>query len=139
MQNRIAARLRTLGLSVADREDVGQQVLEAYLTSAGKVRNPMAWVSLVAFRKGLKSKYEERTQLLLDEPRFDAREDLRLDVRRALEVVPPEMRELLTRRFLHGATIDELAREGFGSPSTLKRRLNRAVATIRRRTVGTEC
>ena len=133
LSRRMDNRLRKLGLSEADREDIRQQVLLEYLVNRGRVRNPRAWVGIVAYRKGLSSIYCDRLVPLEFEPRCEYPEEERLDVRRAFERGTAESRELVMRRFLHGEKLREFADCGLGSLSTVKRNLRRAEESFRRR------
>jgi RNA polymerase sigma-70 factor (ECF subfamily) len=140
---------RALCPTAADAEDVVQDTL---IAAFGALRgfdgraSLLTWMSRILVRRArrLGRKLRSRQPLSLDEasdaPGTDARllaapddEDCRLDLAAALPALPPEYREVIVLRELHGMSYAEIAAT-LGIPQgTVESRIHRARCELRER------
>lgn len=124
------------GLPRHEAEDLGQSVLMELLTTEAAVQKPGAWVRQVARRKAWQMIVHRRPHF--GESGYEnvatptPEHAKRIDLVRALERLSQEELHVWVERRVMRRTIAEVASAGQVSPSTVKRRLERATSRVKR-------
>lgn len=129
------------GLTNEDAEDVASIAITAYWQSRGVIRNPVAWIRLVAKRHAWKLRLHnsmkrdvesrDRATLLMLHDDSSCSLDEWLDLRAALLNLRQLERQAVFRRDVEGASLESIADSTGLSSSTVKRRLRRGRESLR--------
>jgi len=125
-------------LSVQDAEDIVQDLVVAYLESWGQVKNPKLWFPACATRRANRVLLKGRrplplTRRLSSSGQYDATQFLSM---RPFMNLRPESRTLLSRLFVEGFTLVEIAKTENRSLRSMQRRARKSLEALRRNLTG---
>src|SRR5688572_5888194 len=132
---------RILG-NAADAEDAAQECFADLLRARGDVRASLAaWLHTIAVRRSLDLRKAERRRREREQvavpagaaPERDCeREELLAHLDRAIDALPARLRVPVVRRFLSGETHTAIALELGVSEATVRYRIEKGIASLRR-------
>jgi len=122
----------------SEAEDIVQSTFEIALRNAGRLREPAAakaWLIRIETREAFRLRRRLRRFVVFD-ARVDEMHDTpdregSLDLRRAIQKLPPRTRAALLLHHYSGLSVEETSAALGVSPNTIKTQLRRGLASVR--------
>lgn len=135
----LLALAHTITADWSEAQDIVQSTFEIALRNADRLREPAAakaWLIRIETREALRLRRRLRRFVSLDthveEMRDAPDREGALDLRRAIQKLPPRARAALLLHHYYGLSVDETSAALGVSPNTTKTQLRRGLASVRK-------